>query len=175
MRKLALISFWNDFCLIPISKMYHFLEESCKKMSKIESLKFLRVPSIWNLGVCLYAEKLPTSLRIEEWVVHKLHTWDSPTGDSAFLCWNDPKVCLMVSSREVISKVFGMAIQVEYFCFLSWRTEPVLHSVVRIDPLLWVTQITVSTNFYLCSLDVELNTSYIYISCNKLLARYKLS
>ena len=30
-----------------------FLEESCKEMQKIQSSRFLRMPSIWYLGVCL--------------------------------------------------------------------------------------------------------------------------
>ena len=32
----------------------------------------------------------PSRLRTEEWVVRKLHTWDYPTLDFAFLCQNEP-------------------------------------------------------------------------------------
>ena len=50
--KIALISHWNDISIIPLGEMC-FLEESYKQMHKIQILKKLRAPSIWNHRVCL--------------------------------------------------------------------------------------------------------------------------
>ena len=38
-----------------------FLEDTYKQMQKIQILKFLRVPSIWNLAVCLWKDSLKMS------------------------------------------------------------------------------------------------------------------
>ena len=54
--KIALISYWNDFSLIPLelgNLEVCFLEERDKIMQKIQILKILRVSSIRYQEVCL--------------------------------------------------------------------------------------------------------------------------
>ena len=58
------ISHWNEFCLIPLGKCASW-RRTKNKSKRFRFLKFLRVPSIWHLGVC-------------EHPVGKLRAWPWP-------------------------------------------------------------------------------------------------
>ena len=58
--KIALISNWNNFSLIPFGELC-FLEESYGNIQKIQILKILRAPSIQHQWVCLYGQAVYSS------------------------------------------------------------------------------------------------------------------
>ena len=90
-----------------------------------------------------------TFLRTEEWVVHRLPTWDQQTLDFAgffYVKMNHFLAHLIISARVVDSKVLRMAIQFAYFLmikrqngvtyFFSPNEQSILDSWNRFSPIL---------------------------------------